>query len=220
MKRLFLIRPKQGKYEQLTHERKRLGRAGVASAFFASLFSLTVVHASPASAACYHGQKWSSASGHQVVQSTSSVPSGWNAAIQNSGSSWNGKSKWSFTMSGWGTSGPPFQGGWVSVGVTPGGAVGFTTLSNGSAAGTIVWANTTLKSGLTFTTNGSQNGTSTWDVRNIVTHELGHWPSLDHNQGCGSAPYYGAVLDSPWWSNQVFYSPNADDIAGLASIYP
>ncbi|MDQ1711005.1 MAG: hypothetical protein QOE45_455 [Frankiaceae bacterium] len=180
-----------------------------------------VMTAQPASAYCWLGDKWSTASPHEVWADTT-IPGTWSPIVSASVTAWNNATgSWNASYIPPGNFGPPYRGGWVArIDFSNAGYadVPASTLSNWTS--NMTWADTYLNTDWSWNTSGTMNQAGkNVDVRTIVIHELGHWLSLDHPNQCGSMTTneINAVMN-PNWTNKP--NLNADDNAGSSAVYP
>lgn len=193
------------------------GRISTAAIISGAALGQVVFPAPPAGAWCPTGQKWANAGPHDVFNSTSSVPQGWNSALRDSAKAWNGVSNWSFNYYDWGQHGPPYQGGWVGAasfsqsGVKDDPGVTYT-----NAGSMITGAQTYLNTDWQWNTNGTMDEKARKaDVRNVAQHEFGHWIGLHHPNTCGpSKPE--AVMEPNFVTK---YALSQDDIDGVRALY-
>jgi hypothetical protein len=160
--------------------------------------------AATASAYQYNGYKWSY---NPTIKKDSTIPSSWSSAISSATSAWNNAgAKFTFYLGQTAVNNKLIYGP-----MSPTSTLGLTTpnANNGYFSSCI----TTFNSNDPWST-ASNGETGKYDVQSCVTHELGHWLSLDHSSDTQATMYYSMA------ANEIKKrSLESDDISGIKSIY-
>lgn len=179
--------------------------------------------AQPANAYCWLGDKWSTATPHELWADTT-ISSTWSTHIDAMRQLWNAPSKWRFsTYYPPGYYGPPYRGGWIAyVDLESSGIDSIPAATQSNWGTDMQWADTYLSDDWTWNTTGTMSESlKKADLRTVVLHELGHWLSLDHPNQCDggvmTTAEVAAVMNANWTSKQTL---RADDNSGAAAIYP
>lgn len=157
------------------------------------------------------GASWSSNTTNYWTYN-SSIPTSWRSAITAAANTWTNVSSSAFTLA---NNDPfaPSNGNDVRVGLLDS---GYVALTNVYASPTQISKTiTTFNSSKTFSTNGSFGA---YDVRDIATHEFGHWVFLadQSSSSCSTS-----TMKIPVYTGETFRRTlDTPDINGVSWQYP